>query len=97
MKDPNHCIAQRLKASRLDFGVSQKRLGILAGIDEFCASARMNQYEKGRHNLSLPMLQRISKVLGYPTAFFTSEDDLLAEIIYLIGKLSEADKCKILA
>ena len=39
-------IAKRLKKSRLNAKLSQKKLGILAGIDEFSSSARMNQYEK---------------------------------------------------
>jgi DNA-binding XRE family transcriptional regulator len=42
-------VAKRLKEARLLAGISQKKLGIKAGIDEFTASARINQYEKGAH------------------------------------------------
>ncbi len=38
---------KRLKEARKAMGLSQEKLGIKAGIDEFSASARMNQYEKG--------------------------------------------------
>ena len=37
--------AARLKEVRTTAGLSQERLGVLAGIDEASASARMNQYE----------------------------------------------------
>lgn len=40
-------IYKRLKEARLEAGLSQKRLGIAAGVDEFVVSARMNQYETG--------------------------------------------------
>jgi transcriptional regulator with XRE-family HTH domain len=37
------------KEARLRAGISQEKLGVLAGIDEASASARMNQYERGKH------------------------------------------------
>ena len=42
-------IAKRLKEARLEAGLSQKELGVKAGIDQFSASPRMNQYETGKH------------------------------------------------
>ena len=44
---------------------------------------------------NLLTLQHISNVLGYPVAFFLSDDDLIAEIIYWAAKLSESDKCEL--
>jgi len=63
-------IAQRLKEARLGHGLTQEQLGILAGIEEFSASARMNRYEKGIHEPNFGMLKRIAEVLGLPPAFF---------------------------
>ena len=40
-------ISRRLKQARVLAGLSQKQLGIKAGIDEFSASPRINQYERG--------------------------------------------------
>ena len=40
-------LIKRLKEARLRSGLSQEKLGVLAGIDEASASARMNQYERG--------------------------------------------------
>jgi len=81
-------IAKRLKEARITAGLSQKRLGIAAGIDEFVASARMNQYETGKHTPGFEMLEKIAEVLHVPTAYFYAEDDMLAELIAGYGKLS---------
>ena len=68
--------------------LSQERLGVLAGIDEFSASARMNQYERGRHTPNFQLMQRLAKVLGMPTAYFYAEDDQLAELMIAYSRLN---------
>lgn len=40
----------RLKEARRRAGLTQEKLGILAGLDEASASTRINQYEKGKHS-----------------------------------------------
>ena len=92
----NNCVGERLKQARLALGISQKKLGILIGIDEYSAGVRMNQYETGKHTPNFSTLQRIGKLLGYPVEFFFSEDNVMAEIIYLSGKLSKQDRNKVL-
>lgn len=74
----------RLKQARKRKGLSQKSLGILAGIDEFVASPRMNQYEKGKHFPDYGLLQKIATVLDVPTAFFFCENDDLATLLLAI-------------
>jgi transcriptional regulator with XRE-family HTH domain len=88
-------IARRLREARIAAGISQKKLGIAAGLDEFSASARMNQYETGKHNPDFLTLGRVARVLGIPTAFFYTADDDLAKIIAKYGKLSKAEKVKL--
>lgn len=73
---------KRLKEARLMRGLSQKQLGILAGIDRFVASARMNQYERGVHAPDFKTVIALAKVLEVPTAFlFCIEDDLAEKIL----------------
>ncbi len=74
-------IPKRLKEAREKAGLSQKQLGIKAGIDEFSASARMNQYETGKHIPDYFTLSRIAKFLKVPTAYFYADDELLANVI----------------
>ncbi|MGO2128805.1 MAG: helix-turn-helix domain-containing protein [Pseudoalteromonas prydzensis] len=72
---------KRLKEARLAKGLSQKKLGILADIDEFVASPRMNQYEKGVHSPDFQTVRALAKVLEVPTAFLFCEENELAELI----------------
>lgn len=72
---------KRLKQARLSQGLSQKSLGIAAGLDEFVASTRINRYEKGIHQVDLDTAQRLAEVLEVPVAYFYAEDDGLAEVI----------------
>jgi len=74
-------LPKRLKQARLMRGLSQKQLGILAGIDRFVASARMNQYERGVHAPDFKTVIALAKVLQVPTAYLFCIEDDLAELI----------------
>jgi len=74
-------VSKRLREARILADFSQKSLGIKAGIDQFSASARMNQYEADKHVPDFGTIKRIAKVLKLPTAYFYCEDDKLAEVI----------------
>jgi transcriptional regulator with XRE-family HTH domain len=89
--------SSRLKAARKSLGISQAELGVRAGIDEFCASARINQYERGKHSPDFLTVRNLAKVLGVPTAYFYTEDEALAELIVLFGQLRTAERKSLLA
>lgn len=72
---------KRLKHARTQRGLSQKKLGILIGIEESVASSRMNHYETGRHAPDYLLVSRIAASLDLPTAYFYTEEDWLAEKI----------------
>lgn len=80
---------KRLKEARLAAGLSQKKLGILAGIDEFSASARVNQYETGKHSPDAATTAALCKVLGVPVAYLYCDDDELASVLAQYTNLSE--------
>src|SRR5690606_20154013 len=73
--------SRRLREAREAYGVSQRNLGIEAGLDDFVASTRINRYETGVHQPDLQTLQRLAAVLGLPVAYFYAEDDELARLI----------------
>lgn len=87
-------VGKRLKEARLAKGVSQKGLGILAGIDEFAASARINQYERGKHVPDYQTAGRLAKVLEVPVTFLFADDDELAEMILLFNQASGRKRAK---
>lgn len=90
----SNIFAHRLKIAHKNKKLSQAKLGILAGIDENSASARMNQYERGKHFPDFLMMSKIAQTLNVPTAYFYAEDDDLAELIELFGNLDLEQKQK---
>jgi transcriptional regulator with XRE-family HTH domain len=80
-------IPVRLKSARKAAGYTQQQLGMALGMEPNTASARMNQYEKGKHTPDYQTMKRIAGELGVPVAYFYSDDDLLAELICALGKL----------
>ena len=73
--------SRRLREAREAHGISQRALGIEAGLDEFVASTRVNRYETGVHQPDLQTLQRLAAILKLPVAYFYAEDDELARLI----------------
>jgi len=88
--------SKRLKEARREAGLSQERLGVLAGIDEMSASARMNQYERGKHEPDFSMVERIARALNAPVSFFYAEDDDEAKLIRWFGRLSEKERTELM-
>jgi transcriptional regulator with XRE-family HTH domain len=88
--------AMRLKQARKAAGLSQEKLGVLAGIDEMSASARMNQYERGKHEPDFAMVSRIASALQLPTSFFYSEDEAEAKMIAAYHRLDSVRKAALL-
>lgn len=82
---PRSPIAKRLREARLRTGISQKTLGVKAGIDEFSASARINQYEQDKHVPDYGTARRLAAALGVPATYLYAEDDDLAELICLFA------------
>ncbi len=84
--------SSRLKEARKKIGISQRRLGIEAGMDEFVASTRVNRYEKGIHEPDEATAVKLAQVLNVPLAYFYADDDRLAEVILLFENLPESEK-----
>lgn len=73
--------ARRLKEARLAAGLSQRQLGIDAGVDEFVSSARMNRYELGVHRPDYGIAVQLARVLDVPVAYLYCDDDEMAEML----------------
>lgn len=80
-KKPLPVYSRRLREAREAYGISQRALGIKAGLDDFVASTRVNRYETGVHQPDLQTLQRLAQSLDLPVAYFYAEDDELARLI----------------
>jgi transcriptional regulator with XRE-family HTH domain len=87
---------RRLEEARRESQLSQKQLGIQAGLDPSVASTRINRYELGVHEPDMATVQRLAETLSVPTAYFFADDDRLARMILAFNKLSIADKERLL-
>jgi transcriptional regulator with XRE-family HTH domain len=87
---------RRLKQARLLAALTQEQLGIRAEIDEFSASARVNQYERGVHAPDYGTSTRLAKALKVPVSFLYEPDDRIADLILIMGKLAVKDRERVL-
>lgn len=88
-------LARRLREARARADLAQDALGVLAGLEESSASARMSRYENGIHEPPLQFVESVAKVVGISPAFFYCGDDRLAEIILTYSGLPEAKREKL--
>lgn len=87
----------RLKAARVRKGLTQMQLGVLAQIDEYSASARINQYERGKHLPDFNTAERLAQVLAVPAPYFYTRDETLAAFLLDWQALSAAAQGEIWA
>lgn len=95
--DPLVVLATRLKQARERKALSQKQLGIAAGLDPFVASTRINRYERGVHHPDPVTLQRLADTLGVPPAYLVASDDRLARAILAFSALPARTQDRVVA
>ena len=86
----------RLKAARQMKELSQKQLGLDAGLDPFVASTRINRYEQGIHQPDLGTVERLAAALDVPPAYFFAGEERLARMILAFAKLPVSEKERLL-
>lgn len=78
---------RRLKEARARLKLSQRDLGIKAGLDQFVASTRINRYEQGIHEPDLATIERLARAVDVPTPYLFADDDQLARWIIAFSAL----------
>ncbi len=76
--------------------IPQDKLGVMLGLDEHTASARISRYENGIHEPPLKIAKLIAVALKVPLAYLYCDDDKLAQIILAISKLSNSNQEKLI-
>jgi transcriptional regulator with XRE-family HTH domain len=87
----------RLKGARRRAGMSQKELGIAAGLDRFVASTRINRYEVGVHDPDAETAGRLALALDVPLAYLFAEDDRQARLLLAFAALTREEQDAVLA
>lgn len=95
-RPPQSPVPKRLMEARTRADLSQRKLGILAGMDPSVASPRINQYERGKHVPTFTTLALLANVLSVPVAYFYCEDDDLASLLCAYSKASDRERKKLL-
>lgn len=88
---------ERLKAMRTKRELSQRELGIRAGLNPSVASTRINRYELGIHQPDMATAQRLASSLDVPLAYLFAADDRLARAILAFSQLPAPQKDRLLA
>ncbi|MFZ6727693.1 helix-turn-helix domain-containing protein [Undibacterium sp. MH2W] len=96
MSRGNVVFSLRLKTLRLEQNLSQKQLGIEAGIDKFVASTRINRYEQSVHAPDYAIVQMLAKVLNAPVAYFFAEEDDIAGLLISYHRMDNKEKKEVL-
>lgn len=89
-------VAARLREARTATGLSQRELGVRAGLDPSVASPRINQYERGKHTPDTSTLAKLGQVLDVPVSYFFADDDDLADLITNFHRLSPTRKRRLI-
>ncbi|KUF31873.1 helix-turn-helix domain-containing protein [Xanthomonas phaseoli] len=89
--------AARLKQARELRGIaSQRALGVLMGLDKKLASSRVNRYETEVSGIDLDGLGRLAEVLGLPMAYLVAEDEVIADAILALSRMSRKERVRAL-
>lgn len=84
-------LPERLRSARKMSKLTQEDISNELGYDRSHGTARISQYETGRHAPDFTMAKRISEVLGIPVAYLYCDDDDLAKLLLVASKLSKAE------
>lgn len=81
---------RRLREARTEVGIPQDKLGVMIGLDEGSSSARISRYETGEHEPPYSIAVSLAQVLKVPVAYLYCDDDDLAELLLLLGRVDAA-------
>lgn len=91
-----YTIGAQIKQRRLELGISQEQLALLAGV----TPTYLGQTERGERNPTIGFLEKVASALRVDIAYFFSErtekhSPSEARILYTMSELEEKDKAVI--
>jgi|TARA_R110001583_G_scaffold164756_2_gene317253 transcriptional regulator with XRE-family HTH domain len=83
-------LPQRLKSARKLAKLTQEKLSNKLGFDDRShGTARISQYETGKHAPDFAMAKKMADALGVPVAYLYCDDEDMAELILVAGKVDK--------
>lgn len=95
--ESSNVVGRRMRSRREELGWSQEKVGVLIGIDESSARARISRYELGTHEPPIKTARQIAETLSVPLAYLYCEDDEVAQALVLLSELEPAVRKKTLS
>lgn len=85
-------LPQRLKSARKLAKLTQEKLSNKLGFDDRShGTARISQYETGKHAPDFAMAKKMADALGVPVAYLYCDEENLSELLLLASKMEEAE------
>lgn len=88
--DSPNVVGRRMRSRREELGWSQEKVGVLIGIDESSARARISRYELGTHEPPIKTARQIADVLAVPLPYLYCDDDEIANVLAALWALEPA-------
>lgn len=89
-------LPQRLKSARKLAKLTQEQLSTELGFDRSHGTARISQYETGKHAPDFAMAKKMADALGVPVAYLYCDDENLGELILFASKLDKSSMSNLL-
>jgi transcriptional regulator with XRE-family HTH domain len=86
---------RRLKEARLAAGLTQEKLGTLAGLSIDVARMRINRYERGTSEAPEATARALAKALGVPLAALYADSPVMAQVIEAVARLPQREQKKL--
>ena len=85
-------LPQRLKSARKLAKLTQEKLSNKLGFDDRShGTARISQYETGKHAPDFAMAKKMADALDVPVAYLYCDDENIANILMEINNLNQMD------
>lgn len=91
-------LPQRLKSARKLAKLTQEKLSNKLGFDDRShGTARISQYETGKHAPDFAMAKKMADALGVPVAYLYCDDERLAQLLLCAAKLEKVELEELIA
>jgi transcriptional regulator with XRE-family HTH domain len=90
-------VGRRMRSRREDLGWPQEKVGVLIGIDESSARARISRYELGVHEPPVATARLIAAALNVPLPYLYCEDDDIAALLLALNVLPATQRSEKIA
>lgn len=88
--DSPNVVGRRMRSRREELGWSQEKVGVMIGLDESSARARISRYELGVHEPPFNTVKLLADALRVPVAYLYSEDEDLADLLHALSEMPQA-------